>query len=238
MTNIKKLPDRSVVKAIVPDTPEETRYDSVSDAVMRLSKTFVFFEDTPVYVEEPSQGSYLNMYTSIDKSVCIHMNDVRLNISSPALGWINGNAGPVYPSRNPSRQQQQGFNPVESNCFRTPVVKRKIVDFRPFRIDGDLNINNICAMLEDDYPPISLCAEADVGGAFSREWAIVRPSKKTKLFVLYHEIFPVGYFDSNLRQFSLIEGFRTKTRIRSLNDYIRRSPNESKEYTVSEISKA
>lgn len=191
---------------------DEVRYLTVQDANMRLMNGIVVYRGIPCIVGQ-FEGAGLGSFNTYDGqySGVVHMNDYRIDLSSPPLGWGNPDNMPTFFRRNPLRQQQQ--------CLSLQVL----ANTTPFQARGGWSVPETYKALGDtilgNFPTLGECIERPRGGAFAREWAIAR-AKGTVDFLLLHNQFGVGYFYQKTKTFEFLENELTKTRNKSLSDLI------------------
>lgn len=200
---------------------DDVRYLNVNDANMRLGNGFVLFKNTPVFLGQVSEQGYFNA-TSYDNkySGLLHMNDSRIDITSPPLGWVNTvGYGPIFLRRGPARQQQQSLGTKLCDIFM-PFSKGNEFGSGFYHPSGTgVSLYAVGRTIAGEFQTIKDCLEHARGGAFSREWAIAR-EKQGRGYVLFHNQFSIGYYLLDKKTFLIMSDELTKTRMRSLNDEI------------------
>lgn len=199
---------------------DEARYPNANDAQMRLSNGFVRFKDEVVWLMEVD-GGYLHAMTYDSKfHGHIHMNDSRIDISSPPLGWVNTrDYGPLYARRNPARQQKQSFG-FELGYFDAPFAWES----KTIRLNHEAgpNVLTVGRTIDGVFPSLQECIGLPRGGAFSRDWAIAR-EKKGRGTLLLHNNLGVGYFYPEHKKFVFLPNELTKTRMKGITEQIQKS---------------
>lgn len=209
---------------------DDTRYDSSSDAHMRLQGTIIRFEGQPYFVREVLPDMTFRAWNMVDKTpdVILHANDIRLDIASLRCGYIEADKkeGSWYPMRHPARQQKQGIEPSRMSYFDP-----KVSDFRSgFGATASL-LKNFRKMLLDDYPEFEQSVAE--GRPISKSWSFTT-TKDPSVRLIYHKTTPVAFFFPQELRFMFRKGGLTRFRHDSLQKVLAKKGDFSAQYHIEE----
>lgn len=208
---------------------DDTRYDSAHDANMRLAKTIIRFNGSPVFVKECLPDMWVVCWDTIENSTdfMVHCNDKRLDISSPPLGFINYNSSAIYSMRNATRSQKQGIDATRLaylDVYNGP---------RAFNASGDLLMQIGCA-IRSEYPDfLEGMHGAKRGFAISRTWGFCITKDKNVL-IAFHKQYPVALLRVPENRFIFQKGELTKIRRESLQNVLVKKGKPGANYRVEE----
>lgn len=215
------------------------RYNSSSDANMRLGGTVVRYKTEPVYIHGHVDGGSCNMRATYlegfnrrtEKHFIVDANDPELDISSPPIGYVNTSINDaVHVARHPYRRQKQGLD-VGRLSIHSPGMSDSFI-----HISDEFNglaktIKNIFPTFEEG---LALVQTTKTSCAVSRHLALV-PTGDSSILMLYHLVYPVGFYTKSDKTGFIFPKYYNPRLHKTLEPYMEVVTNVTKEKVVGDV---
>lgn len=189
-------------------TGEDKRYNNVNDAAMRIARSFIRFDNKPVFVECVESNMMAEGWDFESNHFAFNANDSRVDVASLPLGFINYDGTTSFACRGPHRQQKQGVSPENVALFNISTRQ-----YHPASMSGNY-LKSYKSPFYEEYPKLKDIGKAPL--AFSRTWAVTPMGSDKSVWILNHRAKAIGAYIPSEKLFFISRGMFTDLRKRSL----------------------
>ena len=170
-------------------------YERRDEVVTRLKGSVIMYGRRPVRVVDVGQEKelYVTLLRSGKRKV-IQIDDEKLSLELPKLGYVNTSRGAVYLKRRPVRLYKQG------------LVSGNVVTVGDVRVDELLSSRNLADMLQRKYPTMQQAIASSSNNPFRSKPIAFSPDLAVQGSTLFYRGNQVGSLTTD-GEFRLSEDF-------------------------------